>query len=476
MPLRVLVVVASYGSSNDQYLERLIREYQSMLFDTNIIIVSNIEKKFFPEIECQVGLPNKDPWSLPFAHKKLFVKYANDFDLFVYSEDDVLITERNLRAILDVTAALPHNEVAGFLRIEKSADSEDSYPDVHGCFHWDPSSTRSRGRYTLAHFTNEHSACYVLTQAQLKKAIASGGFLVSPHQQKYDLLCTAATDPYTQCGLTKLIPVSHIYDFTVHHLSNKYAGKIGIPTSEMERQIKVLIRLHRELKKPISVFNTETKLPLRSYSKDYYEPISREIISEIPITARKVLSIGCGWGATEKLLVDRGIRVVAIPLDPVVSDSAATHGIEMIDGSFDGITEFIGDEQFDCVLCLNILHLMRKPVRVLFHLHGFLSIDSPIIIQSPNMVSIRAIRSAFINSANLPLRKDYESAGTHFSSVRAVRTWCIDSGFKINRTKRIIDRHQGGTFRARAAAIGQDLPPYLTSLLASSIVVSATKL
>ena len=205
------------------------------------------------------GLPNKNPWSLPFAHKTLFAERADKYDLFIYSEDDILITEGNLRAFLDVTKVLRQDEIAGYLRIERGANGEESYPDIHENFHWDPTSVRSRGCYTLAHLTNEHAACYVLTRAQLRMAIQSGGFLVDPHEEKYDLLCTAATDPYTQCGLKKLIPVSHMDDFTVHHLSNKYVGRVGIPAAELTDQAEALMRIAERLKAPRPLFNTETK-------------------------------------------------------------------------------------------------------------------------------------------------------------------------------------------------------------------------
>jgi hypothetical protein len=194
-PLRVLVAIASYGTSNDRYLERIIQEYGSMSLDVHVVVLSNIEKSVPPDVECLVGLPTKNPWSLPFGHKKLFADRCERYDLFIYSEDDILITEDNLRAWLDVNVLLAEDEIAGFMRVEFGKDGTRSYPDVHGHFRWDPSSTRRRGNYALAHFTNEHAACYVLTREQLSRALRSGGFDVDPHEGKYDLLCTAEVDP-----------------------------------------------------------------------------------------------------------------------------------------------------------------------------------------------------------------------------------------------------------------------------------------
>jgi 2-polyprenyl-3-methyl-5-hydroxy-6-metoxy-1,4-benzoquinol methylase len=475
-PLSVLVALASYGTSNDQYLERLIREYQSMPFDTDIVVISNIEKKPALGVECLVGLPNRNPWSLPFAHKKLFVEHVNKYDLFIYSEDDILITEGNLRAFLDVTEALQQDEIAGFLRIEKGANGEENYPDIHAYFHWDPTSVRSRGRYTLAHFTNEHAACYVLTQAQLKTAIGSGGFLVDPHEEKYDLLCTAATDPYTQCGLKKLIPFSHLDEFTVHHLSNKYVGKVGIPVPEFRGQIEELFRIAEGQAAPAPLFNTETNLPRAMYSKDYYEPVNNDVISAVPKTARNVLSIGSGWGATERKLVERGLRVVAMPLDPVISSSAATSGIELVYGNFDSAAALIRDERFDCVLCLNVLHLARNPEQLLSWLSNFLSVGSTIIIQSPNMMSVRAVRHALGNLTRTPFWRDFKSTGVHFTSIRTVRNWCVRSGFEIVRTAGVFEGSEEGMLGKVSAAVVGYIPAPLTFPLATSIVVSARRL
>jgi 2-polyprenyl-3-methyl-5-hydroxy-6-metoxy-1,4-benzoquinol methylase len=474
-PLRILVAVASYGTTNDGHLHRMIREYRVMPFSIDILVLSNIEKNLGPGIECLVGLPSKDPWSLPFGHKKVFFERASSYDLFVYSEDDILITETNIRAFLDVTRVLPQQEVAGFLRIEKDTNGERYFPDLHGYFHWDPTSVRSRGQYTLAHFTNEHAACYIVTQEQLKIAIESGGFLVGPHEEEYDLPCTAATDPYTQCGMVKLIPVSHIDDFVVHHLSNRYVGEVGVHESEMKAQLDALARVAGKKNLPAPLLNTETKLPHALYSKDYYEPANSEVISAIPKTARNVLSIGCGWGAVERVLVEQGLRVVAVPLDPIISGSAAAKGVEMIYGRIDEIASRLRGEKFDCLLCLNVLHLTDDPETVLSQLSDCLAVESTVIIQSPNMMSLRAVRRVFANLADQPFGRNYLSTGAHFSSVNRVKNWCAASGMKVDGTIGIFDRPEVGNLGRISAAIGDLLPAALAFLLAPSFVISASR-
>lgn len=429
--LRVLVALASYGTSNNGHLARLIREYRSMAFEVDIVILSNIEKKPAPGVECRVGLPSKDPWSLPFAHKPLFAERADRYDLFIYSEDDILITEGQLRAFLEVTRVLKEDEVAGFVRMEKNAHGAVSYPDMHDEFHWDAGSLRARSIYVLASFTNEHAACYVLTQKQLKKAIQSGGFLVEPYQWKHDLLCTAATDPYIRCGFTKLIPISHFDDFTVHHLSNKYAGRFGVAEAEMRSQVNSMLKLAEGADSPVPLLMPETKLWRRMFSKEYYERINRDVLTAISPGARTVLSIGCGSGALECALAARGLQVTAVPLDPVICGAAVTQGIEMVYGDFHAASEKLRDRTFDCILFLNMLHLIPDPVEVLSLFRDCMHQTSVMIIQSPNMWSVPEMWRRVRYSHRYRGLGSFARSGVHVTGVGKIGEWCDSSGLAV---------------------------------------------
>src|SRR5258708_11092846 len=219
--MELFVGIARYGNKNEKYLERVLSEYRSLPYHTDIVVLSNIHKELGSSIEVITGLPARNPRSLPFGHKPLFAKRRDDYDLFIYSEDDMLVTRRNIEAFLRVTGVLPPDQLAGFFQWETHPDGRLFFPAVHDWFRWRPDSVQVVGEYTFAQFTNDHSACYVLTRQQLNRAVSSGGFLVGPHEGKYELRETAATDPYTQWGLKKLLCISHLDDFLVAHLPNK---------------------------------------------------------------------------------------------------------------------------------------------------------------------------------------------------------------------------------------------------------------
>src|SRR5277367_6420326 len=128
---RVLLAIASFGDKNLQFLRGIIQTYKGMAFDLDVVVHSNAPKDVGPGVRVVVGLPSKNPWSLPFAHKSLFVENADRYDLFIYSEDDIGVSERNLTAFVQAAEVLAPDEIPGFLRYEMDASGTRSFPDVH---------------------------------------------------------------------------------------------------------------------------------------------------------------------------------------------------------------------------------------------------------------------------------------------------------------------------------------------------------
>jgi len=444
--MKILVAIANYGLKNKVYLQRLIDEYRSMSYDVDIVVLSEAPKNLGPDVELKVGLPTKDPWSLPFAHKRIFANRLKDYDLFIYSEDDMLIKQRNIAAFLEVQEILPEDEIAGFLQYEERPALGGCFlsaPAIHSNYHWVPSSVKSIGGYTFAYLTNEHSACYILMQKQLVKAIASGGFLVPPHKGRYDLLCTAATDPYTQCGFTKVICISHIQDFLVHHLPNVYAGKLGLCFSELILQINALQSIVGNKEAQSELFPTQIvpELNIGKWDKKYYDKCNNSIIEAVSDGARNVLSVGCGWGATEAKLVQRGIRVVGIPLDLVIAESAKNRGIEVVCPSIDNAKTILEYERFDYILFDSVLHFFPDPCKVLSEYKGLLKEDGYMIVTLPSFRYFKYALELAANKRLRRIRKEFDKTHLHFASSKVVRNWFSQSGLKpVNMKCKINDR------------------------------------
>lgn len=388
--MKILVAIANYGLKNNRYLSKLLDSYRSMKHKVHIVILSNIPKDFGEDVEVIVGLPTKDPWSLPFGHKKLFNDRIDDYDLFIYSEDDTLIDENNINAFLNVTKLLPSNEIVGFLRYEIDAFGNKYCSTIHNDYHWEASSVKSVGEYTFAYLTNLHSACYILTQTQLREVIKSGGFLVPPHQGDYDLLCSAATDPYAKCGLIKVVCISHINDFMLPHLANQYISKMGLSFKELFAQIGKMLEIAKN-KNVIELFpelDQSHTCGLHSHYK-YYGSCREEIINLLPLNVNSVLSIGAGQGNTEARLKEKGYDVSAIPLDNVISASIELRNIDTIPAYHLNIPESLRGKKYDAILFLDILCCNKFAKDIVEHSHDFLSDHGVLIIGIPNPYYLR---------------------------------------------------------------------------------------
>jgi len=432
--MRILVAIANYGEKNDVYLSRVLSEYRSMSYQTDIVVLSNINKDLGSDIEVITGLPNGNPWSLPFGHKHIFVERKDAYDLFIYSEDDILITQRNIEAFLRVMSILPPQELAGFFRWEQYPDGRRYYPDAHLFYRWMPDSVKVVGDHTFARFTNDHSGCYALTRGQLEQAVASGGFLVPPHEHQYDLLVTAATDPYTQCGFRRLICLSHLDDFLVQHLPNKYIGsRLGLDASEFCKQLDTLLHPRQRYYANGSLLEPETKVFHCEWSKDYYEPCRGDLIGMFPPSTRTVLSIGCGWGETEAELARKGIEVTAIPLDSVIAACAESRGVEIVYGGLEGAMAQLRGRRFDGVLMSGVLHLLQDPIKALCYASSLLVERGVLVATVPTFRRLPFLWMWLQHPSRYQGWRDFRRSGVHPIGRRQARAWFRDAGFSLER-------------------------------------------
>jgi glycosyltransferase involved in cell wall biosynthesis len=431
--VRVLVAIASFGTKNLDLLKNVIRCWRAMPFTVHVVVVSEAPKDLGDGVEVVVGLPSENPWSLPFAHKPIFAANADRYDLFAYSEDDMEFMEEHLRAFLRLTPHLQSDEIAGFLRYEVDRAGRWTYPDAHGHFHWKPESVRRRGEHLIAEFTNAHAASYLLTRDQLKRAVASGGYLRAPYEGRHDMLCSAATDPYTSCGFRKVVCISNLEAFSIHHLSDRYVGQWCVPLETFHEQLRAQQAI-ADGKLPVArLMPTETLLSRGQWSKNYYEPADEHLLRQVPASARTVLSVGCGWGALEARVQRGGAAVTALPLDAVIGASAAERGIEVVHGPLQAALGQLKGRRFDCVVISNLLHLAASPQRLLDLCTPFVAPGGALVIRGLNFASLRiAAKRALARGEHEKLRS-YAESGVHRVGPGFVRRYLKRSRSNLDR-------------------------------------------
>jgi 2-polyprenyl-3-methyl-5-hydroxy-6-metoxy-1,4-benzoquinol methylase len=429
--LRLLVAIASFGVKNLEYLKGMIRRYKGLPMAVDIVVLSEAPKNLGGNVEVVIGLPSQNPWSLPFAHKPIFAKRLEDYDLFAYTEDDMEVTEQNIEAFLRVSAALEPEEIAGYLRYEVGTGDTLVLTDVHGVYHWRPESVKRRGEHTVAEFTNEHAAFYLLTRAQLRKAIASGGFLCEPYEGRHDMLCAAATDPYTNCGFRKVICISELRNFLIRHMSNLYVNRHGVTLSAFEEQVQTLMKIRDGAHLATTLCEPETRMRRLAWSKSYYEKPLEDLLGRIPQGAKNVLSIGCGWGATEASLKERGADVTALPLDSVTGAVAARHGIDLIYGSLAEAWEKLNGRTFDCVLVTNLLHLQADPAQFLGRCARVVRAGGSLILSGPNFDRLPTWLKRTLGVGDHRKLRSYNDSRISVCGPGMIRRQLEDSGFQL---------------------------------------------
>jgi 2-polyprenyl-3-methyl-5-hydroxy-6-metoxy-1,4-benzoquinol methylase len=447
---------------------RLLDEYRKMSFDIDIFLLSEAPKGYDANIVELVGLPTADPWSLPFLHRELFIKRVNQYDLFIYSEDDTLIREENLSAYMQASAQLPENILPGFVRFEVHANGDLNFPDIHAAVHWQVDSVGKAGSYVYASLTNDHSACYVLTQAQLMRAIASGGYTTQPHSGRYDMLCAAATDPYTQCGFQRVICLSHIRDFELHHLPNAYLDRMGISEMEYRSQVESLLEISTGARKAEILLKAKKSLATPVWDCNYYEDVPSDLLAYIPKEAQRLLSVGCGSGATEMKLMGQDKTVKAIPLDSVIAGVAVRRGVNVLSANIDAALRELGEERFDVILIREVLQHVDDPIRMLRKLRRHLTVNGQLVGSVPNLSATRR-RVGRVLRANgkwKALGGQYSQSLLHCTSKRLIEQWLESAGYLPNKIA-----YAGNATLAKLGDYARILPRGVT---ASTLIFTAS--
>jgi 2-polyprenyl-3-methyl-5-hydroxy-6-metoxy-1,4-benzoquinol methylase len=278
----------------------------------------------------------------------------------------------------------------------------------------------------------------VLTRQQLQKAIRSGGFLVEPHQGKYDLLVTAATDPYTQCGFRKLIDLNHLQDFLLPHLPNKYIGQMGLEAEDFFRQAEALKAIGAGSRPASTLPDTETKLKEARWSKSYYEPAREDLLNLLPAEARSILSYGCGWGELESALVRKGMDVTAIPLDAVVGACAEARGVRLHYAAKGMGKNGTPVAAFDVVIVSNMLHLSPDPVALLTSLAAHLKPQGKLLASVPNLSRLPVLKRRLAGDPDYKALGEFAQAGIQVTSSRKLRGWFEKSHLDVQQVVPVI--------------------------------------
>ena len=116
---------------------------------------------------------------------------------------------------------------------------------------------------------------------------------------------------------------------------------------------------------------------------DYYGEAREDILELLPPGVRTVLEIGCGRGATGRLLEQRlGCRVTGVELNPAVARDAARHLSRVIVGD---VRSLELEDGYDAVVATELLEHLDEPEPFLLKMRSLLRPGGAIVLSVPNV-------------------------------------------------------------------------------------------
>lgn len=161
---------------------------------------------------------------------------------------------------------------------------------------------------------------------------------------------------------------------------------------------------------------------------DYYGEVRDDILPFVPPGAREVLEVGCGRGATGRLLQERlGCRVTGVELNPLAAREAARHLHRVVQGD---IEELELEGPFDLVLALELVEHLVESEAFLGRLPRLLAPGGRAVLSIPNVGHYAVVEDLLAG------RWDYLPIGllcyTHyrFFTRRTLEDWLRRAGLE----------------------------------------------
>ena len=236
------------------YLKKIINSYLSINKNVSIFIHTNTftnETKKISKIKnvnfIKYNLKNENPRYFPWKCRKFMEKKKNKYDIFIYSEDDILFTRKNLHYWLKYKdICISNNYNPGFLRYEISKYNEIYSTDIQKPL--DKFLILNNNKY-IVNDLNPFCAFWIMDQNEFKKFISSNiwkfNWKGKNHMAFYDPEVMSGIGWHglnmTRYKATILPTIKNNLDPSclIHHMPNNYVDIVsGFGNLKMKRVIK----------------------------------------------------------------------------------------------------------------------------------------------------------------------------------------------------------------------------------------------
>jgi hypothetical protein len=224
--MRILTTIACYSGNENIYLKQVVEELKQVsdvvLFSPEIINIDGVKTE----------IRSKDlGHSLVFEPRQYIIDHINEYDYFLYNEDDIFISKEALQFAIETNQKLIKKDIqynVGFLRYELEGDKEEfvdlsPYNSVNlggnGVTDIIKFVTKFDDDYYF-HAWNPHSGNFLFSRDQIELLIYNNKFPTKPEKSFTGILESGATGFVD--SIMKFSPIKDYRKLMVHHMSNKY--------------------------------------------------------------------------------------------------------------------------------------------------------------------------------------------------------------------------------------------------------------
>lgn len=182
-PAKTLVHIAfHFIPSRLKYLREVVNQFRALPLQSLEVVVDTNTVRAVPYVAALTGVDSvrvwerlEDPLKLTWMHRKAMAERVEEFDLFVYGEDDILIPEAAMRLWLrDAERLAPLGFMPGLVRVEHNRSGKLVLSDyLHPAT--EPKIVQVEGMKYLAN-PFPYQACWLCNKEQMRRFVQSPSY------------------------------------------------------------------------------------------------------------------------------------------------------------------------------------------------------------------------------------------------------------------------------------------------------------